>query len=341
MASRAGIPVVAAPRATPSRRQAEWPRAAGRRGRRPSADPVADLREHVLLEHRDEAARAVGPTHLDAGDAHQQATAESLPDARGSPISKSSTTDRRRASCPPIGLVGAAPQQGEGTRRRRSRNPGRRLVAERHAEHRQAGDQHHRAPGQGAGAEPGQQAQVVRVGGFGSRHRAGHHVGFAPGIGIAEQQPLAGAIPATPTWQAWHLPSQPSGTASTRRTVNRGCAPARRSRISGVRSVEPSSDTEQMPMSLIEAMAAARPVAATDVGDIRDMLPEEQHPFIVSPLDEAVFAQALSRLGSDAALRRELGRLNQARAREMFGFDRMSDSYRRAFVRRVWESALG
>ena len=34
-----------------------------------------------------------------------------------------------------------------------------------------------------------------------------------------------------------------------------------------------SSDTEQMPISLLEAMAAGLPTAATDVGDIKQMLP--------------------------------------------------------------------
>ena len=33
-----------------------------------------------------------------------------------------------------------------------------------------------------------------------------------------------------------------------------------------------SSDTEQMPIALLEAMAAARPAVATDVGDVRAIL---------------------------------------------------------------------
>jgi hypothetical protein len=41
-----------------------------------------------------------------------------------------------------------------------------------------------------------------------------------------------------------------------------------------------------MPLSILEAMAASRAVAATDVGDIETMLAEENRPF-VAPRDAA------------------------------------------------------
>ncbi len=63
-----------------------------------------------------------------------------------------------------------------------------------------------------------------------------------------------------------------------------------------------SSDSEQMPLCLVEAMASGLPVAATDVGDVRAMLPMEQAPFLVS-VDGAGTAGALG--GRIAALARD------------------------------------
>jgi glycosyltransferase involved in cell wall biosynthesis len=71
-----------------------------------------------------------------------------------------------------------------------------------------------------------------------------------------------------------------------------------------------TSDTEQMPLTVLEAMAAARPIIATDVGDIRHMVARENRPYLVAPDAEAI-AEALRRLLPDAALRLQLGQANR------------------------------
>jgi glycosyltransferase involved in cell wall biosynthesis len=53
-----------------------------------------------------------------------------------------------------------------------------------------------------------------------------------------------------------------------------------------------SSDTEQMPYSVLEAMACALPVAAIDVGDVKSMVSERNRCFIVAA-DDALLSQAL------------------------------------------------
>jgi len=87
-----------------------------------------------------------------------------------------------------------------------------------------------------------------------------------------------------------------------------------------------SSDTEQMPLSVIEAMAAALPVAATDVGDVRAMLAAENTPY-VGELDDSALAGSLTALLGDAALRARIGAANQVKARAEFDQATMFRAY--------------
>jgi L-malate glycosyltransferase len=73
-----------------------------------------------------------------------------------------------------------------------------------------------------------------------------------------------------------------------------------------------SSDSEQFPISLVEAMAAGLPVVATDVGDVKRIVPSESQHYVIPASDAAGFAKALSVLKSDAKLRAELGAKNRA-----------------------------
>jgi len=91
-----------------------------------------------------------------------------------------------------------------------------------------------------------------------------------------------------------------------------------------------SSDTEQMPIAVIEAMAAGLPVAATDVGDVRAMLAEENAPWI-APRDDAALAASLTALLDDAALRSRIGAANRARALAAFDQERMFAAYAALF----------
>lgn len=90
-----------------------------------------------------------------------------------------------------------------------------------------------------------------------------------------------------------------------------------------------SSDTEQMPNSLLQAMAAARPVAATDVGDVAAMVAPENRPLVVQPLGEESLAGALAALAGEAARRRMLGRLNRTKAEVDYSLETMVGAYAR------------
>lgn len=75
-----------------------------------------------------------------------------------------------------------------------------------------------------------------------------------------------------------------------------------------------SSNTEQMPTNLMEAMAAGLPAIATSVGEVPEMLGEESSAFIIRVDDEAAFARELRALIDDAELRNRLGAANRRRA---------------------------
>ena len=91
-----------------------------------------------------------------------------------------------------------------------------------------------------------------------------------------------------------------------------------------------SSDTEQMPLSVLEAMGCALPVAATDVGDVAAMLAEPNRRHVVAP-EAAALADALADLLADPTERAELGAANRARACAAFDQEVMFSAYAALF----------
>ena len=92
-----------------------------------------------------------------------------------------------------------------------------------------------------------------------------------------------------------------------------------------------SSDSEQFPLSLVEAMAAGLPAVATAVGDVPFIVSEDNKPLIVAPEDEAGFAAALDCLADRGSLRRAIGEANRALARERYDGAEMIAAYARLY----------
>jgi len=88
-----------------------------------------------------------------------------------------------------------------------------------------------------------------------------------------------------------------------------------------------SSVQENAPMTLIEAMAAAKPVVATRVGGVPGLVDEGETGFMVPAGDDAAMAQRLGQLLQDSALRERMGRRARVVARERFGVDRIARLY--------------
>lgn len=79
-----------------------------------------------------------------------------------------------------------------------------------------------------------------------------------------------------------------------------------------------ASRFEPFGMVIAEAMAAGRPVVASDVSGPRESVVEGETGYLVPPGDAAALAQRLERLLSDPAERARLGRNGARRAREHF-----------------------
>lgn len=93
-----------------------------------------------------------------------------------------------------------------------------------------------------------------------------------------------------------------------------------------------SSSTEQMPIALLEAMAAGLPAICTTVGDTAEILGNPGWPATVPPGDIDAYTGGLKALYADAELRRRLGARNRARCAEVYSVQRMVERYREVYL---------
>ncbi|MBO6527042.1 glycosyltransferase family 4 protein [Erythrobacter sp.] len=92
-----------------------------------------------------------------------------------------------------------------------------------------------------------------------------------------------------------------------------------------------SSDSEQFPLSVVEAMAAGLPVVAPAVGDIASMVAEPNAEFVTPPGNEEELGIALVQLAVSKDLRKEVGEANRAKAVAEFDEAKMISTYRRLY----------
>lgn len=94
---------------------------------------------------------------------------------------------------------------------------------------------------------------------------------------------------------------------------------------------------EGMPRSILEAMAAGKPVVATDIRGCREEVVDGVTGYLVPVKDAGALADAIGRLVDDPELRARMGAAGQARARELFDerlvFERLLAVYDRYLPR--------
>lgn len=78
------------------------------------------------------------------------------------------------------------------------------------------------------------------------------------------------------------------------------------------------SFAEGVPVVLMEAMASSRPVIATRVGGVAELVQDGQSGLLVAPGDADGLAQAIMRLADDPALRADMGTAGRARVAAEF-----------------------
>ncbi len=80
-----------------------------------------------------------------------------------------------------------------------------------------------------------------------------------------------------------------------------------------------------IPVALMEAMALGKPVVATAISGIPELVVHEHTGLLVDPSDANALADALWRLAGDPALRRRLGAEGRLRVEAEFDIDRSAD----------------
>ncbi|KIX84467.1 glycosyltransferase [Thermus filiformis] len=87
------------------------------------------------------------------------------------------------------------------------------------------------------------------------------------------------------------------------------------------------SDWEGVPLVVLEAMAAGKPVVATKVGGVPELVEHGVTGFLVPPGDPGALAEAILRVASSGELRRQMGEAGWERVRERFDIRQTARAY--------------
>lgn len=102
-----------------------------------------------------------------------------------------------------------------------------------------------------------------------------------------------------------------------------------------------SSDTEQLPNSVLQAMCARLPIVSFDVGDIMRMVSDENASYIVHRRDIAALSEALLELARAPAARQAIGAANARKCASTYGERDMVEAYGQHMLRALARTQTG
>lgn len=89
---------------------------------------------------------------------------------------------------------------------------------------------------------------------------------------------------------------------------------------------------EGLPLTIIEAMMAGRPVVANAVGGVGELVVHQETGLLINKLDVNEAEMALLNLIADPGKRLSMGRSGRQRALNLFNIDRMVEKYRELYL---------
>ena len=95
------------------------------------------------------------------------------------------------------------------------------------------------------------------------------------------------------------------------------------------------SESEGLPTAVIEYMAAARPIVATSVGGVAELIRHEVTGLLVPSGDWKALAAAIDRLLADRELASRIGRAARTEALDKYTSERQMHEYREVWVRLI------
>jgi glycosyltransferase involved in cell wall biosynthesis len=96
-----------------------------------------------------------------------------------------------------------------------------------------------------------------------------------------------------------------------------------------------------LPNVLLEAMGAGRPVVASRVAGVPDVIDDGVHGLLVPERDPAALAAAILRLISDRPLAERLGRAARARVEQELTWEKTSERFEQVYVQAIGNREQG